>query len=416
MSLICRERPKQTGKTDIRQPGSVRDFWVYGTSDKLTALLTVGATAPAFDSSVDLSGNPITLFRNQIEIDEAGGGAWNARVNYSTTANTVELNFTFGVQSAKIYQGLKTVRVYDCAVGGSYVPLRGVVWNAANENPINISSPAHGLGNNQIINIAGVVGNTAANGRFTATFVDGDNFTLSVVGGAGVAGNGAYGGGGYWTLEPPTRSGHQIFDFRGGIGFDGEKLEGVEIEVGKVEFSLPKKMTLASIPGAYFLLLSDFTDRTAVNQDDWTFLWMGQQLILPAGSLRFRGAPIKWTSANEVEITYNFAYSRNIAPVALWDSDRQYIAGDVATIGRRDYRALRNNHNVRPPNNAADWFYIGANENLYIGGSEAIDKEGHQYLWTYYRQIAAAGAVAPVPDSAAVEQVYPYRDFTQLLI
>jgi hypothetical protein len=50
---------------------------------------------------------------------------------------------------------------------------------ATNAAPIQITSNNHGLVTGQAINISGVGGNTAANGTWTVTFVDNNNFTLT---------------------------------------------------------------------------------------------------------------------------------------------------------------------------------------------------------------------------------------------
>lgn len=72
--------------------------------------------------------------------------------------------------------------------------LRGVVTAASNTAPIVITSANHGLGNLQKITIAGVTGNTAANGMWTVTVINPNQFSLN-----NSIGNGAYVSGGYWS-------------------------------------------------------------------------------------------------------------------------------------------------------------------------------------------------------------------------
>ena len=62
---------------------------------------------------------------------------------------------------------------------------------ATNASPIVITATGHGFATNDIITIAGVTGNTAANGTFTITKVDNDTFSLN-----SSTGNGAYVSGG----------------------------------------------------------------------------------------------------------------------------------------------------------------------------------------------------------------------------
>src|SRR5439155_325204 len=63
----------------------------------------------------------------------------------------------------------------------------GAVTAASNTTPIVITSNAHRLTTGQLVTITGVNGNTAANGTFTITVIDANNFSLN-----GSAGNGIY--------------------------------------------------------------------------------------------------------------------------------------------------------------------------------------------------------------------------------
>lgn len=73
----------------------------------------------------------------------------------------------------------------------------GSVTDATNASPINIELAAHGLTTGDIVWVASVGGNTAANGAWEVTVVDADNFTLD-----GSTGNGSYTSGG--TVYLPT--------------------------------------------------------------------------------------------------------------------------------------------------------------------------------------------------------------------
>lgn len=65
------------------------------------------------------------------------------------------------------------------------------VEDASNEDPIQITSTGHGLSTNDVVKIEGVRSNYAANGTWTITKVDADNFTLN-----DSLGTGDYSGGG----------------------------------------------------------------------------------------------------------------------------------------------------------------------------------------------------------------------------
>jgi hypothetical protein len=71
----------------------------------------------------------------------------------------------------------------------------GTITNATNATPIAITSNNHGLTTGSYITIAGVTGNTAANGTFTVTKVDNNTFTLDAS-----VGNGSYTTGGSWNM------------------------------------------------------------------------------------------------------------------------------------------------------------------------------------------------------------------------
>ena len=69
----------------------------------------------------------------------------------------------------------------------------GSISNATNASPIVITSTSHGLTTGALVTVAGVTGNTSANGVFNVTRIDSNSFSLD-----GSSGNGAYAGGGTW--------------------------------------------------------------------------------------------------------------------------------------------------------------------------------------------------------------------------
>ena len=69
------------------------------------------------------------------------------------------------------------------------------ITDATSDAPIKITSTGHGLEIGDTIKISGVEGNTAANGTWTVSWVDADNFRLD----EDAAGNAEYDGGGNWT-------------------------------------------------------------------------------------------------------------------------------------------------------------------------------------------------------------------------
>lgn len=69
----------------------------------------------------------------------------------------------------------------------------GTITGASNATPIVITSAGHLLTNSTRVTIAGVLGNTAANGDWQITAIDANTFSLN-----GSVGNGAYTSGGTW--------------------------------------------------------------------------------------------------------------------------------------------------------------------------------------------------------------------------
>src|SRR5581483_414770 len=65
------------------------------------------------------------------------------------------------------------------------------ITGATNASPISITATSHGYSTGDIVNVAGVGGNTNANGTWQITVVDANTFTLN-----GSSGNSAYTSGG----------------------------------------------------------------------------------------------------------------------------------------------------------------------------------------------------------------------------
>lgn len=96
---------------------------------------------------------------------------------------------------------LPTFRVYSqtgpvpAAAGTCTFLHSGSITNATNASPIVVTSSGHGLTTGARVTITGVGGNTAANGTFVVTVLDGNTFSLD-----GSTGNGAYTSGGTWNV------------------------------------------------------------------------------------------------------------------------------------------------------------------------------------------------------------------------
>src|SRR5262245_27036809 len=72
----------------------------------------------------------------------------------------------------------------------------GPVQGASNASPVVIASSGHGLSTGTRVTVAGVLGNSGANGTWSVTRVDADHFSLD-----GSTGSGAYASGGTWNVS-----------------------------------------------------------------------------------------------------------------------------------------------------------------------------------------------------------------------
>jgi hypothetical protein len=114
-------------------------------------------------------------------------------------------NTTYGIESSLKYPSYNsnlgsedTLKIYNNRYTNVTYPTRyGVaITNATNASPIVITSVGNRLDTGDVVKIADVGGNTAANGTFTITRIDADTFSLN-----GTTGNGAYTSGGTWEIN-----------------------------------------------------------------------------------------------------------------------------------------------------------------------------------------------------------------------
>jgi hypothetical protein len=114
MTVTVIERPKQAGEAHFKRPTSARDYVANGTFDRNEAILAIANASPQFDQGIDLqTGNTIQLYRNKVDIREMGGGVWEATVRYESSSDSVELSFSFGTQTTKVFVALEHVASYD---------------------------------------------------------------------------------------------------------------------------------------------------------------------------------------------------------------------------------------------------------------------------------------------------------------
>ncbi len=252
-------------------------------------------------------------------------------------------------------------------------------------------------------------------------------------------------------------------DFKNALGVKGDGLsmevEGLDVEIGKMEFSLTRKMADASLSAGYEAYLATVTP--SVNNALWTFVYRGQLFAFPRGSVLFRGHTTNDSSTN-LEITHNFAYSRGIGKAAdawsnavtyhgsdqvtynghLWQNEvtdnlnhtpgngypiyffsETYAFGAKVILGNHEYESLIANNTQHLITDTAawqdngllaHWLDLGTSGEQYIGLAGPIVKEGWEYAEPWYKPTVATGITIPSPTGLRILRVHYYSDFGAL--
>jgi Bacterial Ig-like domain (group 3)/Putative Ig domain/Ubiquitin-activating enzyme E1 FCCH domain len=146
---------------------------------------------------------PIDHVLYSVPLDLEPWGAVHYGDPVFTSGNTVivPIKVTWSAQDQNaqnfFVEGLNTV---TGQVLWTSVPT-GTITGASNSGPIVITSPNNGLQTGDSVTIGGVQGDTAANGTFTVTYINANEFSLD-----GTTGNGAYSGGGTWVSNTGNAS------------------------------------------------------------------------------------------------------------------------------------------------------------------------------------------------------------------
>lgn len=253
-------------------------------------------------------------------------------------------------------------------------------------------------------------------------------------------------------------------NFNRAIGVNGNNVEGVEVVVPTLDYTVNYKFQLSSLSASYLQTLFYLTG--SANDAAYTLAWQGQSITFAKGDLRFLGSQVKQTSDNQLDITFNFAASKGAAGGTLTVSD--YVQPDFSTppfvinsvvidvdstvlfsVGQRIYIVGERNgerleggeYTVLAVNSGASQLTVErvtgtAGEPLStlmpagmmvsadyldkyplaIGSSAPIKKEGWEYLWVCYEETPeiAGGRIVKKPVSAYVEQVIRYGNFATI--
>lgn len=161
--------------------------------------------------------------------------------------------------------------------------------------------------------------------------------------------------------------GNGVPDFGRAIGVNAETVEGVQVEIPKIAFSINIKKDKTTLAPGYLQTLLDLQLHT--NASTYVLTVYGQTMTFSPESLKFLGAPFKLDGNITLDITFKFEASKSIS----------------------------------------------FSDSITIGSSAPIVKAGWNYLWVFYtRQTdAATGRTVNKPQYVLIERVYPTADFTR---
>ena len=221
---------------------------------------------------------------------------------------------------------------------GTMTRTRPAITAASNAAPIVVTfAAAHGFSNGNLITVSGVLGNTAANGRWTVANVGGGGTTLEL---QGSTGNGAYTSGGHAGLNMVTLSG----------GSTITDLDVIEMFVYLTDPSLFKRVTL----------MVDFNDGT-FGQDWAQYTWEYQE-----SSFETTNVVIPFTPSEQIERIYQDSSGYALDNVDLSRIETQTFER-TAPVAATQFKP-----------NLANWNYINAPRGSFVrsGGTLYAKSDG----------------------------------------
>lgn len=151
-------------------------------------------------------------------------------------------------------------------------------------------------------------------------------------------------------------------DLLGAVNYDGKKVQGVEIVVPKLEFSITAHYAPQAVTTAFMANVARNTGK--VNSATWLGFAAGELLFL-GGSGQGDIPTVAGQRVKPIPVTFKFAASEN-------------------------------------------------RTNIKVGDITVPTKAGWDYLWVRYEKIEDAGFVFPIPVHAYVEKVYERFAFATL--
>lgn len=155
-------------------------FGWQGASQSVTSITRSGSTATVTKTAHGYNTGECVVI----------AGAAQAEYNGAHSITVVDANsFTFTVSGTPATPATGTITMMGIFLSRGPAWRNGgqVITGATNATPIVITANGHGLSTGDDAEVSNVLGNTAANGRWTVTVVDANTFSLN-----GSVGNGAY--------------------------------------------------------------------------------------------------------------------------------------------------------------------------------------------------------------------------------
>lgn len=170
-----------------------------------------------------------------------------------------------------------------------------------------------------------------------------------------------------------------IPDCKGAIGVTDTSIEGVEVTVPKLEFTVTCVAAAAGLPPNFIMRLKAAVG--SVNDDRFTVSYKGQVLEFAEQELLFLGGPGSYRGNGDWEFNLKFAASETVEDLVLGQTVDS-ITGE--------------------PNVA--------------GVIRLARKRGWEYLWVFYKEQkdSVSSRLVRLPLAAYVERVYDPINFTAL--